>query len=75
MTALVDVPPFRAASLPEDTLFAGYGAPQPPPVVRREACACGGLLELRMGGDVAELVTSHNQTERHEAWSAQTRVL
>ena len=67
---LEELPPFRALSLSEATLFRGYSRPEPA-VVRREPCACGGVLELLAGGEVDELVASHNATERHQAWFAQ----
>lgn len=69
-----DIPPFRSSSLPEDTLIAGYSQPSLP-VIRTEPCACGDVIHQHLHDDVAQVVEAHNETERHQAWSAQSRVL
>lgn len=71
---LEEIPPFRSASLSESTLLAGYSQ-QSLPVLRSELCACGGVITQHLHDDVAQVVEAHNETERHQVWSAQSRVL
>jgi hypothetical protein len=42
------------------------------PVIRGEACACGGWVQQHAGQTVTEAVTDHNQTMQHRAWRGTT---
>lgn len=67
---LEEVRPFRAQGLSETTLLRGYSNP-PTHVVRREPCACGGVLEQLRGQEIDQVVIDHNDTEPHLSWAAQ----
>ncbi len=58
-------PPLRL--LGEAQLFRAHGLDLEP---LRAPCACGGLITVPAGEEVAEAVLAHNRTARHAAWRA-----
>jgi hypothetical protein len=53
----------RPRGLSEATLLRGYSQ-----VIRVEPCACGGQIAQRVGEEVADVVSRHQDTDRHVEW-------
>lgn len=68
MTALVAIRP--APRLDSYPLLPDYG--EILPVVRAEACACGGYVRQCLGDSVARAVRTHQGTQIHAAWRERT---
>jgi hypothetical protein len=60
--ALDEYPPLRLVRALEAELL---------PVVRGEACACGGWLTQRLRDDPRDVVAAHITTPAHRAWRAE----
>jgi hypothetical protein len=55
-------PPVRSSASEEEVL----------PVIRAEACACGGYVRQCLGDSVAAAVRVHQGTAGHAAWRERT---